>query len=671
MSQGKIIEYIDRGKFVSALCIQDKGNRLLLLTPTNRQVNIPPKRAVLITGPTVDVSRPRESLLEKLRLSEETRNDLKDRIDVQELWELTNDENESFNLKYLAQLVFGEAATEDHLSALVRALFEDRLYFKMKDGLFRPNSKERVDQIARQRKEEALKEERLRDGSVWLNAVWQDRKAEEPSCKKNIIDTLVQLALHGNEAADYKYGKELLSKAGISDVQNSKNLLVKIGIWTEDENLEILRSGIATSFTDEQIEESARIASEKRSFEGCEDLRDLPVMTIDGPHTSDFDDALSFEMAGDVFEIGVHISDVTGIISQGSLLDRGAADRGSSLYLPQRQIPMLPPNLSQDILSLKQGCDRPAISLLTKFDKNGTLLSYRFVRSVVRVQRQLTYDKVNKELISESPFKEMHQLCRHLHQKRIDQGALNLSLPEVEVRFNPDASLNLELVDQNTPSRLIVSEFMILYNWLAACFCKENKLPVLFRTQKETTEKLDPHETTYIYYVFQQRRKLHPLYIDTAPNPHSGLGLDVYIQATSPIRRYLDIVVQRQISSFLMEKKPIYDDESLEEIRTSVEPVVKSLAMVRRKRTRYWILKFLGQHLGERYKALVLNELKNKYRIVLEECLLLAEIKRRDGIILGPRQEIFVDVKKSDPWEDLLELTYADTSADYRRYGSG
>jgi exoribonuclease-2 len=671
MNQGKIIEYIDRGKFVSTLCIQDKGNRLLLLTPTNRQVNIPPKRAVLITGPTVDVSRPREDLLEKLRLSEEFRNNLKERIDVQELWELTNDENESFNLKYLAQLAFGEAATEDHFSALVRALFEDRLYFKMKDGLFRPNSKERVDQIARQREEAALKEERLRDGSVWLNAVWQDRKAEEPSCKKNIIDTLVQLALHGNESSDYKYGKELLSKAGISDVLNSKNLLVKIGIWTEDENLEILRSGIATSFTNEQVEESARMASEKRSFEGCEDLRDLPVMTIDGPHTSDFDDALSFEMAGDVFEIGVHISDVAGIISQGSLLDRGAADRGSSLYLPQRQIPMLPPNLSQDILSLKQGCDRPAISLLTKFDKNGTLLSYRFVRSVVRVQRQLTYDKVNKELISESPFKEMYQLCRHLHQKRIDQGALNLSLPEAEVRFNPDASLNLELVDQNTPSRLIVSEFMILYNWLAARFCKENKLPVLFRTQKETTEKLDPHETTYTYYVFQQRRKLHPLYIDTTPNPHSGLGLDVYIQATSPIRRYLDIVIQRQISSFLMEKKPIYDDESLEEIRTSVEPVVKSLAMIRRKRTRYWILKFLGQHLGERYKALVLNELKNKYRIVLEECLLLAEIKRRDGVILGPRQEILVDVKKSDPWEDLLELTYADTSADYRRYGSG
>jgi exoribonuclease-2 len=120
-----------------------------------------------------------------------------------------------------------------------------------------------------------------------------------------------------------------------------------------------------------------------------------------------------------------------------------------------------------------------------------------------------------------------------------------------------------------------------------------------------------------------------------------------------------------------MGKGPIYDEENLEEIRTSVEPVVKGLAIVKRKRTRYWILKFLGQHLGERYKAVVLDELKNKYRIVLEDCLLLAEIRRQNGVILGPEQEILVDIKKSDPWEDLLELAYADASSDYRRYGSG
>ena len=671
MNQGRIIEYIDRGKFVCTLCLQDKGNRLLLLTPSNRQVNISPKRAVLITGSGIDISRPREDLLEILKESERARKSLRELVDVRELWELTKDEKESFNHKYLTQLAFGEAATDNHFSALVRALFEDRLYFKMKDGLFLPNPEERVEQILRQREEEALKEERLGDGSVWLKAIWQGSKPDEPSCRENIVETLIQLALHGNEAPDLKYGKELLSRAGLSDIRNSRDLLFRLGIWDEDENLNILRSGIETSFTKDQLEESSRLAVKKSTFEGCEDLRGLPTMTIDGPLTRDYDDALSLEIASDILEVGIHIADVAEVILPESILDKGAGERASSLYLPRRQIPMIPPDLSQDSLSLKQGCDRQAISLLARFDKIGTLLDYRFLRSVIRVQRQLTYDDVNESLISESPFKEMYQLCQHLRQKRGEQGALSLSLPEVEVRLNPDASLSLELVDQNTPSRMIVSEFMILYNWLAAVFCKEHDLPVLFRTQKQPTEKLDPQEKAYIYYVFRQRRKLLPLYLDTDPGPHSGLGLDVYTQVTSPIRRYLDIVVQRQISSFLMGKGPIYDVEKLEEIRTSVEPLVKNLAMAKRNRMRYWTLKFLAQNLGARYKALVLDEFKSKYRIVLEDCLLLAEIKRQNGLILGPGQEILVDVKKSDPWEDRLELVCADSSSDYRRYGSG
>ncbi len=667
MSQGKIIEYIDHGKFVCTLCLQDKGNRLLLLTPTSRQINLAPKRAVLITGSTVDVSRSREDLLQGLRQAEEKRNRLKGQIDVQELWELTKDEKEIFDHKYLAQLVFGETATDDHFSALVRALFEDRVYFKMKDGLFLPNSEKRVEQILRQREEEALKEERLRDGSLWLNAVRQGREAGEPSCRKDIIDTLIKLALYGNEAPELKYGKELLSRAGVTDIRKSRDLLVRLGIWDEDENLEILRLGIETSFTRGQLEESSRLAKQKTSLEDREDLRDLPVMTIDGPLTRDYDDALSLEKVGDTLELGIHIADVAGTIPQASILDQGAAERGSSLYLPRRQIPMIPPDLSQGSMSLIKGCDRHAVSLLTRFDKSGRLLDYRFARSVIRVKQQLIYDEVNQSLIEEDLFKDMYQLCRHLRQKRVDQGALSLSLPEIEVKFNPDSSLSLELVDQNTPSRMIVSEFMILYNWLMATFCRENKLPILFRTQQDPTERLDPQEKTLIYYVFQQRRKLNPLYIDTAPSSHSGLGLDVYTQATSPIRRYLDLVVQRQISSFLMGKGPIYNEEKLEEIRTSVGPIVKALAMVKRNRIRYWTLKFFGQHLGEGYKAIVLDELKNKYRIVLEDFLLLAELKRQNGVILAPGQEILVEVKKSDPWEDLLELAYADGSMDYSR----
>jgi len=349
---------------------------------------------------------------------------------------------------------------------------------------------------------------------------------------------------------------------------------------------------------------------------------------------------------------------VSAAILPDSLLDREAAGRASSLFLPFRQIPMIPRELSQDNLSLKKGCDRRVISLLTRFDKRGALIDYRFVPGVIRVQRQLIYEEVNKTLGEEALLKEMYRVSQCLQQERMKRDALSLSLPELHVKLNDDLSLSIESVDQNTPSRMIVAEFMILYNWLAARYCSDNQIPILFRRQPEPSERLSLEETGYVYYVFQQRRKLSPLQIDTSPGPHSGIGLNLYTNVTSPLRRYLDLVIQRQIGSFIAGDKPVYSKKELEEIRVFVEPVIRNLALARRNRQRYWVLKFLSQHQGERYRAVILDELKSKYRIVLSDFFLVTEIKRRNGKILGPGQEILVEVKKSDPWDDELKLSY-------------
>jgi exoribonuclease-2 len=203
---------------------------------------------------------------------------------------------------------------------------------------------------------------------------------------------------------------------------------------------------------------------------------------------------------------------------------------------------------------------------------------------------------------------------------------------------------------------MIVAEFMILYNWLIARFCEENQIPVLFRTQREPGEILPMGEAGYILYVFQQRRKLSPLQIGAVPGPHTGLGLDAYTHATSPIRRYFDLVSQRQVRGFLLGAGPVYGKKELEEIQVTVSPVIREIARIKRNRERYWILKFLSQNLGKSYRAIVLDELKSKYRIVLRDFYLVAEIKRRQGTILSPGQEIMVKVKRADPWDDLLKL---------------
>jgi exoribonuclease-2 len=656
MNQGKIIEFIDQGRFICTLCLQDKGTRLHLLTPLNREVNISPKRALLFSKASLDTGMPREELISRLKETEARRKKFQEDVHVKELWELVRDGQEHFDYVDLAQLCFGEEITDDHISALVRALFDDRLHFKLKDGRFLPHSEEMVNQIIKQREEEARKETRLKEGGAWLRNHVQNKPVQPPPCKDEIIDLLVELALYGKEASDFRHGKDLLLRAGITDLQKVRSLLVDFGVWGEDENLDLHRLDISTSFSESVLNESEQLIQVGINEAGRENLRDLDTFTIDGPDTKDFDDALSIEITPDFVLLGVHIADVAGVIPPDSLLDKEASQRGSSLYLPRHSFSMIPPNLSQDTLSLKKDCDRPAISLMCRFDKGGDLLDYRFVLSVVRVRRQLTYDEVNDLYKEEALLNQAYELSQKLRKKRIDQGALILSLPDVWFTIHPDSSISIEMSDQETPSRMMVAEFMILYNWLAAKFCHEHDIPILYRSQEKPSEELSIGDEGYHYYVFKQRRKLNPLMIDTDAHPHAGLGLDMYTNVSSPIRRYLDLVVQRQMRCHLSGESPVYDKEQLQEIRMSVQPLLRTLDTMKRNRIRYWTQKYLLSHLGEEFPALVLDILRNRYRILLTDFLLVTEVKRENGQEFHQGQQITVKVKKSDPWNDLLSL---------------
>ena len=659
MHEGKIIEFIDQGRFVSTLCLEDRGNRLHLLTSANREVNLSPKRALFVSSSVMNPARTREELLELLRETETARETLKGSVNVGELWELVRDEHERFTHRYLAQLCFGEPVSDDHLSALIRALFEDRLYFKLKDGQFLPNSQEKVDQIGKEKEEKEARELMLQAGGTWLKAIQEGKSPVSPACEKEVVDLLTSLALYEREAPDYKLSKELLEKAGFTNIRKARTLLVKLGVWEEDENLDLIRLGIRTSFGKEKLALSTQVACTQQDLAGREDLRDLPLLTIDGPWTKDFDDAVSLEEDGNQLILGVHIADVAASIPQDSPLDREACLRASSLYLPRRQIPMIPPDLSQETLSLKQDCDRLAVSLIARLEKDGRLIDYRFSPSVVRVKRQLTYEESNHLITTDSTLERLSQLSTTLRSLRMEHDAVSLSLPEIEVRFGQDGSVELEMVEQNTPSRMLVAELMIFYNWLLARFCKQNEIPVLYRTQGEPSERLTEDQFGYIYYVFKQRRKLNPLKVSTKPAPHSGLGLDVYTNATSPIRRYLDLVAQRQMISFLSKKSFTYDEKSLEDMRMTIEPALKALEKVRRNRNRYWILKYLRRHIGGKYPAMVLDVLKSKYRILLLDFLHIVELRQERQAGLYPGQQFRVLIKKSDPWDDILEVSYA------------
>jgi exoribonuclease-2 len=658
MYQGKIIEYIDEGHFLCTICFQEKGERLYVLTLSNREVTLSPKRILLSSGSPVNPGSQREGLLNSLKQAEAARRELKSKIRVEELWELVREEKQSYDFKYLTQLCFGKAVTDDHVSALVRALFEDHIYFKFKEGRFLPNPQDKVLQLIKQQEEEERREASLSQGSAWLKDVDSGRSVQAPACREDVVNLLVELVLYEKEAPHFKLAKELLNRVGIHDIRQARQLLVKIGAWEEDQNLDLLRLKIKADFRAEQLQEARLFVQTGMSGAGREDLRKLPTFTIDGPFTQDFDDALSIEISPQKINLGIHIADVAGLIPVESLLDKEAGQRASSIYLPEQQIPMLPKELSENILSLRAGEDRPALSLMAHFDPAGTLLDFQFMPSLICVKRQLTYDQVNGLYQREQELGWLYQLIQKWRKQRVEQGALILSLPEVVVNFNQDKAIELELVSQETPSKALVAEVMIFYNWMAARFCRDHNIPALFRGQEPPSEILHMEDVPYLFYVFKQRRKLNPLMVDTTPRPHTGLGLDLYTNMSSPIRRYLDLVVQRQISRFLAGAAPGYDKEALEKIRVGVESVLKELERLRRNRLRYWVIKYFAQHLGESFEGLVLDVLKKKYRIILSHCQLAFEVDRPNGQSFSEGQAVQVKIKKAEAWNDELELEF-------------
>jgi len=659
MAEGNIIEYIDQRKIVLSVCLKDRGSKLQLLTPSNHEVSISPKRALLISSTTLDISGLREELLNKLKMAEKRRTDYMAKVLVQDLWELTHEENETFTYKYLAQLSFGDNVNDDHISALVRALFADKVYFKMKDDYFIPNSPDKVEQIRKAREAAELREREITEGANFLKQVINDRHPEDPPLKEKIIEILVQLALYGRDAPDLKVGKEMFSRAGIKDIDRARHLLVKLDIWGEHENLDLHRLKTRIDFNEPVLREADIAIRKEIDSSGREDLTDLSIFTIDGPLTRDFDDALSLQPIDGGHRLGIHITDLSPFIQVDEHLDKEACIRASSIYLPVNQIPMFPSILSNNALSLVKGFNRLAISLMVDFDKGWNINNYRFIPAIVRVEEQLTYDQVNAAYTGDPVLLALYRLSQVLRQERAVNGALLIPLPEIHFEFDDNSDLQIRLIEQETPARMIVSECMILYNWLAARFASETALPILYRSQEPPQERLSTDESNYIYYVFQQRRRLHPLFIDTIPQPHSGLGVDAYTNATSPLRRYMDLLVQRQIHSALLKKGPVYTESRLKELTILIQQTLRDIDLMKRNQIRYWTLKYLAGLINHSFNAIVFQKLRYKYLIILTDFLVVADLPTATDPELSPGEHIKVVVKRSDPWNDVLLLELA------------
>ena len=326
------------------------------------------------------------------------------------------------------------------------------------------------------------------------------------------------------------------------------------------------------------------------------DLRDWQMVTIDGEDSKDLDDAVSLTFEGGLYHLGVHIADVSNYVQENSALDREALRRGTSVYLVDRVIPMLPHKLSNGICSLNQGEDRLALSCLMDIDENGNVVSHRIAETVVCVDRRMTYTNVAKILEDHDAaviqeyetlvpmFEKMRQLSDILRKKRKKRGSIDFDFPETKIILDEKGTpVEIKPYERNVATKLI-EDFMLIANETVAEDFYWQEVPFVYRSHEnpdpEKMQKLAVFISNFGYGMKTMRDEVHPKEVQklltriegspeetmiarltlrsmkqakytTECTGHFGLAAKYYCHFTSPIRRYPDLQIHRIIKDVL------------------------------------------------------------------------------------------------------------------------
>ena len=417
----------------------------------------------------------------------------------------------------------------------------------------------------------------------------------------------------------------------------------------------IMAMGIEPPFPEKVLNQAEKNSNPvtEADMAGREDLRNLQMVTIDSEDAKDLDDAVSLEMKGELYELGVHIADVSNYVQESSALDREALKRGTSVYLADRVVPMLPHVLSNGICSLNQKEDRLALSCIMDIDNEGKVVDYKIVESVINVNRRMSYTKVNKiieekdaETISEyeelAPmFMKMNELAYILRTKRKKRGSIDFDVPETKILLDEEGKpIDIKPYDRNEATKLI-EEFMLVANetvashfyWLELPFVyriheapTEDKLEKLkifiknFGLRLKTGEEIHPKEVQKLLTKIQGSdeeamisrmtlRSMQQAKYSTECKGHFGLACEYYCHFTSPIRRYPDLQIHRiikdQLRGRLTPEKISHYSKILDEVCAKTSKLERRADEAERETNKLKKAEFMQKHLYEIFEGVI------------------------------------------------------------------
>jgi ribonuclease R len=443
--------------------------------------------------------------------------------------------------------------------------------------------------------------------------------------------------------------------------------IVSVIGFIDDPNVEtnaiIKKFGLPTRFPADVEAEVAALPDKlsDKDFIGRDDFRKRNTITIDPRTARDFDDAIDVEPLPDgSFQLGVHIADVSHFVVSDSAMDREARYRGTSVYFPDRVLPMLPEKVSNNLCSLNPKTDRLALSVMMHVSRTGEVMDYSFHRSVINSKERMVYEDVQRILDGDRlleqryshvvPYiKNIARLAQIIEKRRQSRGAIDFDLPEPLLTYDDEGMVTGIAKSVRLFSHRIVEEFMILANEVVAQHLEERDIPSLYRVHEEPDpakvqdfaeivngfglkfqpKQIEPKEFQKFISSIERRpeeRMLSYLMLRSFKQAryseenigHFGLASDSYTHFTSPIRRYPDLIVHRILKAAIARKtEPVVSAAQLEAIASESSERERLADQAERNLFEWKKMLLMEQHLGDTFEAIIIAVWKDGFVVEL------------------------------------------------------
>jgi len=504
---------------------------------------------------------------------------------------------ESLSLKELTEWLFDDYSSQN--AWCTNLLAEDGLYFFWNKDIIILRSTEQIKVIEKQRQDKSLEIESLQQCVDNL----QNNKVDERD--SFWLREIEKVALNQS-----KHTKVLSALAIDNTPERAHELLLKTKYWSELINPYPERHKI---YPNEELTLDFKEVTR-------EDLTHLKSFAIDNSDSSEADDAISL----DGERVWIHIADVATQVDIDSELDGYAQKRASNLYLPDQTIHMLPPNLSS-FCSLGESEKSSALSVGFRII-DCQISDIKILQSEIKVVR-MSYEEANQALKEDQALSKLNTLAKSHKTFRNENGAIKLDLPNVDVKLK-NKKVDIQ-IQTESESRKLVAEMMVIAGRAIAQYATENKISMPFLTQEVgsfSEDIMQNKEDLTATQAFQATRCFKQSKITPKASLHAGLGLSCYVRVTSPIRRYLDLLVQQQLVRFINNQTTL-DDSQIKQRITQVNTVISRVNKATRQSIEHFKCLFLKQNNNWRGKGIIVDLNGNKATLLIPEIAMITQLK--------------------------------------------